>query len=104
MQEKRDETLKTMGRGSGRNLQDNLNRASDSETVKEKTNLDVTQLMEEVTNRDNMIKALNRVERNKGAAGIDKMPATELKSFLNIHWAEIKEQLMSGHTTVRFSS
>ena len=96
MQTKRDETLKTIGRGSGRNLQDNPNRASDSETVKERTNLDVTQLMEEVTNRDNMIKALNRVERNKGAAGIDEMPTSELRSFLNIHWAEIKAKLMNG--------
>jgi len=96
MQTKRDETLKTVGRGSGRNLQGSPIRASNSETVKDKSNLDVTQLMEEVTKRDNLIMALNRVERNKGAAGIDEMQTHELRSYLTIHWLEIKEQLMDG--------
>jgi RNA-directed DNA polymerase len=96
MQKKRDETLKSRDEGSGRNLPGHSNRASNSGTVKDNPSLDVTQLMEEVTSRDNLKMALTRVERNKGASGIDEMQTHELRSYLNIYWPEIKEQLMSG--------
>ncbi len=54
------------------------------------------QLMDAVVERENMIKALRRVERNKGAAGIDEMPVSELRPYLNVHWSHIKEELLSG--------
>ncbi len=96
MQKSRDEKLKSIGQGSGRNLQDKPCRASNITAIKDKPNLDVTQLMEEVIKRDNLIEALIRVERNKGAAGIDEMSTAELRSYLKDHWPTIKEQLLNG--------
>ena len=54
------------------------------------------QLMDAVVERENMIEALHRVERNKGAAGIDKMPVSGLCPFLKEHWPRIKEELLGG--------
>lgn len=52
--------------------------------------------MEEVLDRSNMFAALKHVHQNKGAAGADKMPLSELDSFLKAHWLEIKAQLLDG--------
>ena len=57
---------------------------------------ETTQLMDAVVERENMIEALHRVERNKGAAGVDKMPVSELRPYLKAHWSQIKEELLSG--------
>jgi RNA-directed DNA polymerase len=57
---------------------------------------ETTQLMNAVVERENMIEALHRVERNKGAAGVDKMPVSELRPFLKEHWSRIKEELLRG--------
>jgi len=40
--------------------------------------------------------ALDRVERNKGAAGVDGMPTKELRPFLRSHWLAIKASLLDG--------
>ncbi|MBD3297122.1 MAG: group II intron reverse transcriptase/maturase [candidate division Zixibacteria bacterium] len=52
--------------------------------------------MNAVVERENMTEALRRVERNKGAAGIDQMPVRALRPFLKEHWSRIKEELLSG--------
>jgi len=54
------------------------------------------ELMDAVVERENMIEALRRVERNKGAAGVDEMPVSELRSYLQGHWSRIKGELLSG--------
>ena len=54
------------------------------------------QLMERVLTRDNLLKALKRVERNKGAAGIDGMSTKQLRAHLKQHWPQIKQQLLCG--------
>jgi RNA-directed DNA polymerase len=54
------------------------------------------QLMEAVVDRENMLRALRRVERNKGSAGIDEMPVSELRPHLKAHWPAIKSELLSG--------
>ena len=46
--------------------------------------------------RENMLRALQAVERNGGAAGIDGMTTGELRGFLHRHWATIKKQLLTG--------
>jgi RNA-directed DNA polymerase len=51
---------------------------------------------EAVFERENMLNALERVERNKGAAGIDGMEVGELRSYLKAHWLEVRETLESG--------
>jgi RNA-directed DNA polymerase len=52
--------------------------------------------MDAVVERENMIAALRRVERNKGAAGVDEMTVSELCPFLKVHWSRIKEELLGG--------
>jgi RNA-directed DNA polymerase len=40
--------------------------------------------------------ALKQVERNKGAAGVDKMTVAQLRAYLREHWLRIKEELLVG--------
>src|ERR1017187_9875551 len=54
------------------------------------------QLMEEVVERENLIKAMKRVQANKGSPGVDGMTVDELPGYLNGHWVAIREQLMGG--------
>jgi len=53
-------------------------------------------LMEAVVERENMLKAFNRVVRNKGSAGVDAMSVDELKPYLQTHWKRIKAELLAG--------
>ena len=52
--------------------------------------------MEEVVAEENLRQALGAVKRNRGAAGIDRMPTTELEAHLSKHWAKIREKLLAG--------
>ena len=54
------------------------------------------QLMEEVCERENCLRALKRVKSNKGSSGIDGMTVEELPGYLVEHWPAIREQLLSG--------
>ena len=53
-------------------------------------------LMETVVSRENCEKALFAVERNQGAAGIDRMKTTELRDHLRSHWPSIRGKLLAG--------
>ena len=53
-------------------------------------------LIEMMLERENMLRALQAVERNGGAAGIDGMTTGELRPYLRSHWAMIKKQLLKG--------
>jgi len=55
-----------------------------------------TDLMEEVLSRQNMLKALRRVEKNKGAPGIDNLTVGNLKPYLHQNWLSIRKQLLKG--------
>jgi RNA-directed DNA polymerase len=55
-----------------------------------------TGLMEKIVSRDNMMVAYSRVMSNKGAAGVDNMPVTALKGYLQGEWSRIKEELLGG--------
>jgi group II intron reverse transcriptase/maturase len=52
--------------------------------------------MEEALSRPNMQRALQRVRKNKGSAGIDGMTVGELADWLKEHWPQTREQLLSG--------
>jgi len=52
--------------------------------------------LERILSRENMTKALKRVERNKGSHGIDGMETYELRNFLSDKWAEIKTSILQG--------
>jgi RNA-directed DNA polymerase len=53
-------------------------------------------LWELVFSRDNLAKALRRVEQNAGAAGIDGMGTSELRPWLKDHWPLLRTQLDAG--------
>jgi RNA-directed DNA polymerase len=54
-------------------------------------------LMESVCERENMRKALHRVESNGGAPGVDGMKTTQLRGYLRRHWEKIKASLLEGN-------
>lgn len=39
-------------------------------------------LLERILERDNLLRALRQVERNKGSAGVDGMPVKNLRKYL----------------------
>jgi len=55
-----------------------------------------TGLMEKIVSRGNMMAAYSRVVSNKGAPGVDGMPVTALKGYLQERWPHIKEELLTG--------
>jgi len=52
--------------------------------------------MEAVVERENLWRAYERVMRNKGAGGIDKMTVEQLKPHLQQHWPRIRQALLEG--------
>ncbi len=54
------------------------------------------ELMSAVLERGNMMRAYERVLRNKGAPGVDGMMVGDLKAHLKANWPEIREQLREG--------
>jgi len=57
---------------------------------------ETSRLMEEVLRRENVLAAYKRVVRNGGAAGVDGMTVDELMAHCREHWAQIREELLSG--------
>src|SRR2546423_14016024 len=53
-------------------------------------------LWERFLSRDNLARALRRVERNAGAAGIDGMCTDELRRWLHVHWPDVRARLDAG--------
>lgn len=53
-------------------------------------------LMEEIVSRDNMLQALHRVERNKGASGVDDIQIRDIRRYIVEHWEQIRQQLLKG--------
>ena len=51
---------------------------------------------ERVVGRQNLFKALKRVEGNGGAPGIDGMTVAEMRPYLKEHWQEIRAALDEG--------
>ena len=53
----------------------------------------MSQLLEEILSRENMMQAYKRVVANKGAGGVDGITTEEVKDYLIEHWEEIREQI-----------
>lgn len=53
-------------------------------------------LWEEVFSRENLARALQRVERNKGAPGVDGMTTVGLRPWLHQHWPGVLKALQEG--------
>src|SRR3954471_14925432 len=54
------------------------------------------QLMEEVCDRGNLVRAWKRVRQNKGSPGVDGMTIDDTKDYLREHWPSIRSQLLKG--------
>ena len=93
--ERRAEKLESHPEGSQRNWQEEGLGASSSTATRDNSGPEAKQLLEAVVERENMWRALKRVERNKGAAGVDEMPVAELRAYLREHWPGIKEKLLA---------
>jgi retron-type reverse transcriptase len=52
--------------------------------------------MEAVVERGNLKLAYQRVIENKGTAGVDQLPVSELKDHLKRHWPTMRARLLRG--------
>ena len=57
-------------------------------------------LIETMLERGNLLRALQAVERNAGAAGVDGMETSQLRRYLLGNWDRIKEQILGPSSTV----
>ena len=53
----------------------------------------MSQLMEQILSRDNMLLAYKKVKANKGAGGIDNISVDEIDEYLKENWDDIKERI-----------
>jgi RNA-directed DNA polymerase len=83
------------GRGEAPMAADKGTEASKAKRSPEDPALPVL-LMEEICQRENLRKALQRVKQNKGSPGIDGMTVKKLPGYLKKHWPQIREQLLAG--------
>jgi len=91
-----DENSLTSAGGKGRNPRLPDEGASKSTVKQEQSEPREQQLMEEVLTKENMTKAMKRVEQNQGAAGTDDMTVSELKGYLKQEWPRIRGELREG--------
>lgn len=56
----------------------------------------VHEVMERVVERGNLLRALKRVQQNKGSPGVDGLTVEELPDYLREHWPVVREQLLMG--------
>lgn len=54
------------------------------------------ELIEQVINRQNMMRALYQVKQNKGSAGVDRMPVSELYDYLTNNRESIEQSVLNG--------
>lgn len=54
------------------------------------------ELMEQLLSRKNLLRALRRVEENKGSHGVDQMPVECLRAHLMEHWRDLREAIRKG--------
>jgi RNA-directed DNA polymerase len=94
--EKKIEISEVDLRGSGRKLR--MARVSGANLLgtSEQTEPGKPDLIEKMLERGNLLKALQAVERNGGAAGVDGMEVTQLRAYLRKRWSTIKEQILKG--------
>jgi RNA-directed DNA polymerase len=95
-QSKKAEMQKAPVKDSGRNPRGMARGASSVAGNQANGKPECVPLMEAVVAKENVIAALERVESNNGAAGVDQITAEELRDYLRKHWPRIKRQLLEG--------
>lgn len=53
----------------------------------------MSQLLEDILSRDNMMLAYKKVKANKGASGIDGVTIDEIDEYLKVNWVDIREKI-----------
>jgi len=94
--EKKIETSEADQRGSGRKPEKAPVSGSNFPGNKDRAGPEPEDLIERMFERGNLLKALQAVEANQGAAGSDGLEVGQLRNHLRAHWQEIKEQILSG--------
>jgi RNA-directed DNA polymerase len=95
--EKKIEISEADQRGQGRKPEATQVSGSNFPGGKEQAGPKEPDLIERMLERGNLLKALQAVEANRGAAGVDGMEVSQLRSYLRERWAEIKEQILKGN-------
>jgi group II intron reverse transcriptase/maturase len=57
---------------------------------------EVLRLMEAVVGRSNLFRAYERVVKNEGAPGVDRLTVSEFKPWLQRHWVRVRQDLLMG--------
>jgi len=94
--EKTIETSEVDLHGSSRKLRTRQASGANSPGTEEPTEPRKPDLIETMLERGNLIRALQAVERNGGAAGTDGLETSQLRRYLWEHWNRIKEQILDG--------
>ena len=53
-------------------------------------------MIEQILTRKNMLRAMYKVQKNHGSAGVDYMPVTKLSELMSIDKDELTEKVRSG--------
>jgi len=94
--EKKIETSEADQQGQGRKPEAAQASGANFPGGKKQTGPKQPDLIERILERGNLLKALQAVEANQGAAGVEGREVSQLRSYLREHWAEIKEQILNG--------
>lgn len=71
-------------------------RSDRSARIGEDAHRDQEDLWQRVLSPANLMAALNRVEANRGAPGVDGMTTEALRPWLREHWVQVRSELDSG--------
>src|SRR5271163_4443005 len=83
--------------GDGRNLSRAGSGAETDTAAVGRTKPEAAQmLLEAALERSNMQCAYERVVKNAGAPGVDGLPVTEFKPWLQAHWPSVRQALLAG--------
>ena len=55
-----------------------------------------TKMIEQILRRENLLRAMRKVQKNHGSAGVDHMPVTKLSELLSIDKEKLTAKVLSG--------
>lgn len=64
----------------------------------------MSQLLDTILSRSNMLEAYNQVKANKGSAGIDGITIDQMDGYLRQHWRPTKELIKQRKTSTSSTS
>jgi len=73
-----------------------VDRCADVMVEKDNSHEEPMDILSAVLERPNMLRAYDRVMRNKGAPGVDGLTVADLKSYLKAHWPRHRQELLDG--------